>query len=160
MVRQAHHERRQAHHERRQAHHERRQAHHERAAHPELVEGRPQAEDFVGFLAAGFLATGFLAAVALLAAVVRLAVLALAFAAGFLSAFGAGSGFSVNDNDCSRDISRDFRRAAALRWMMPFCAALSSERTASRTTSATSSLVVATATVAFLTNVRTADRAA
>jgi hypothetical protein len=107
--------------------------------------------------AAGFLAAGFRSALGLLDVAPRLAPVEVAFAAGFLS---AAAGFSVTDSECNRDISRDLRRAAALRWMMPFCAALSSARTASRTCSATSSLVLPTAALAFLKCVRTADRAA
>src|SRR5205807_2625609 len=56
---------------------------------------------------------------------------------------------------CSRAISRDLRRAAALRWTMPFWAALSSARTASRTTCDASCAVAVTASAAFFTNVRT-----
>src|SRR6202040_2196969 len=49
---------------------------------------------------------------------------------------------------------------AAFGWTMPRCAARSSARTAARTTSATSSTLVATASAAFFTYVRTAERAA
>ena len=52
---------------------------------------------------------------------------------------------------CSRDIRRDLRRAAALRWTMPLWAALSRARTAARTLSAASAAVLATASVAVFT---------
>ena len=89
---------------------------------------------------------------------VRLPAVARAVLVRFLSGAVAPDA-AATDNWYSRDISRDLRLAAALRWMMPFWAALSSERIASRTTSATPSPPAATAAVAFLVNVRTAERA-
>jgi hypothetical protein len=76
----------------------------------------------------------------------------------FLSG-AVASAADATDNRYNRDISRALRRAAALRWMMPFWAALSRARTASRTTSAMPSPPAVTAAVAFLVNVRTAERA-
>ena len=70
----------------------------------------------------------------------------------FVGAVASAAGVvAATDNWCSRVIKRDLRRAAALRWTIPFCAALSSARTAARTISAASSAVVATATAAFFT---------
>jgi hypothetical protein len=79
-----------------------------------------------------------------------------------VGAFGvaATGAAAAADSWFSRDIKRDFRLAAAFRWTIPFWAALSSARTAARTTSAASPAVVATASAAFFTYVRTDERAA
>ncbi len=101
---------------------------------------------------------GFLSAV--LAALARLAGDLAAVrpfvSTGVLSAVSAGA----SDSWCNLAISRDLRRAAALGWTMPRCAARSSARTAARTATAASSTLLATAWAAFFTYVRTADRAA
>jgi hypothetical protein len=80
---------------------------------------------------------------------------------GAASALGAAVAAAAL-SACARDIKRDLCLAAALGWMMPRLAALSRALTAWRTVSAAlaPSLGEVTASEAFLTNVRTAERAA